>query len=151
MSVSAGMQMDLLRKLRKLFLYAGVEKEEYHALSADNRKENQILLSVFSLLAGIMFFLLFIASVLSRGFATVNSSTYLICGFVMAAILLCVRFIAPKHPALVTAIIYVFEIVLYVFSIRISMLHADKPAVSVVAFLLVSPCCSTTVLSDCPP
>ena len=131
--------MNYLQKLRKLFLYAGVEKEEYNALSAGIRKENLVLLNVFSQLAGIMFFLLAIASILSNGFATVNSSTYLACGFVMLAIMLCGRYIVPKHPALVTVLFYVFEIVLYVFSIRISMLHADKPAVSAVAFLLVSP------------
>lgn len=131
--------MHYLQQLRKLFLYAGVEKEEYDALSAGIRKENLVLLSMFSQLAGIMFFLLTIASVLSQGFTTVNSSTYLACGFVMLAIMLCVRFVVPKHPALVTVLVYVFEIVLYVFSIRISMLHADKPAVSAVAFLLVSP------------
>ena len=131
--------MDLLQKLKKLFLYAGAEKEEYAALSAAIRKENLALLSVFSQLAGIMFFLLFIVSMLSHGFATVNSSTYLTYGFVMLAIMLCVRFIVPKHPALVTVLVYVFEVVLYAFSIRVSMLHADKPAVSAVAFLLVSP------------
>lgn len=131
--------MNYLQKLRKLFLYAGVEKEEYSALSAGIRRENLVLLSLFSQLAGIMFFLLAIVSILYKGFATVNSSTYLVCGFVMLAIMLCVRFIAPKHPAIVTALVYVFEIVLYMFSIRISMLHADKPAVSAVAFLLVSP------------
>lgn len=131
--------MNYRQILRKLFLYAGVEKEEYNALSGAIRKENMALLSVFSQLAGIMFFLLYITSMITQGFATVNSSTYLICGFVMLAIMLCVRFIVPKHPALVTALVYVFEIVLYVFSIRISMLHADKAAVSAVAFLLVSP------------
>ncbi len=36
-------------------------------------------------------------------------------------------------------LVYLFEIMLYTFGIRISMLHADKPAVSAVAFLLVSP------------
>ena len=132
-------QMNYRQILRKLFLYAGVEKEEYNSLSGAIRKENLVLLSVFSQLAGIMFFLLYITSMITQGFATVTSSTYLICGFVMLAIMLCVRFIVPKHPALVTALVYVFEIVLYVFSIRISMLHADKPAVSAVAFLLVSP------------
>ncbi len=131
--------MHYLQQLRKLFLYAGVEKEEYDALSAGIRKENLVLLSVFSQLAGIMFFLLFIASMLLKGFATVNNATYLTCGFVMLAIMLCARFVVPKHPALVTVLVYVFEIVLFVFSIRISMLHAEKPAVSAVAFLLVSP------------
>ncbi len=133
------MRTSLFNKISKLFLYAGVEKEEFNALSAGIRKENLALLSVLSPLAGIMFFLLFIFSLLFRGFASVNSSTYLLCCLVMVAVMLCVRFVAPKHPALVTLLVYVFEIVLYVFSIRISMLHADRPAVSAVAFLLVSP------------
>nr|MCR5138484.1 GGDEF domain-containing protein [Oscillospiraceae bacterium] len=52
---------------------------------------------------------------------------------------LCVKHIIPKHPALVLLLVYLFEIVLYVFSIRISMLHAEKQAVSAVAFILVTP------------
>ena len=35
--------------------------------------------------------------------------------------------------------VYIFEIELYVFGIHISMLHAEKAAVSAIAFLLVSP------------
>ena len=131
--------MSFFPKLRDLFFYGGVEKEEFNALFSRMRKENLALLRVFSKLAGIMFFLLFIASMLSQGFTTVNNTTYLISGCVMLAIMLCARFIVPKHPALVTVLVYIFEIVLFVFSIRISMLHADKPAVSAVAFLLVSP------------
>lgn len=131
--------MDVWQELKKLFLYAGVDKEEYHALSAAIRKENPVLLRVFSKLAGIMSFLLFIASLITRGFVTVNSSTYLICGIIMLEIMLCARFLAPKRPGLIGPLVYLFEIVLFVFSIRISMLHADKPAVSAVAFLLVSP------------
>lgn len=128
-----------IRVLWKLFMYAGVEKEEYRSLQPDINKENCALLSVFSQIAGIMFFLLFIASMITHGFATVNSSTYLACGVIMVAITLCVRFLVPRHPALVVPLVYVFEITLYAFGIRISMLHADKPAVSAVAFLLVSP------------
>lgn len=125
--------------LWKLFLYAGVGEEEYGRLLPRIRDENRLLLKVFSQLAGIMLFLLYIVSMLSNGFTTVNSTTYLISGMVMLAILFCVQYIVPKHPALVTVLVYVFEIVLYGFGIRISMLHADKPAVSAVAFLLVSP------------
>lgn len=131
--------MDLLQKLKRLFFCGGVDKEEFATLFSSIHKENRVLLEVFSQLAGIMFFLLYIASMLSHGFATVNSSTYLVCGIVMLAIMFCVRYLVPKHPALVMALVYLFEIVLYVFSIRISMLHANKPAVSAVAFLLVTP------------
>ena len=82
--------MQITQKLRKLFFYGGVEKEVFQALVPDIHKENRTLLIVFSEIAGIMFFLLFIVSLITRGFATVNSSTYLICGFVMMAIMLCV-------------------------------------------------------------
>ncbi len=131
--------MQYFYKFLKLFLYGGVEKEEFISLRPDIHKENRVLLSVFSLVAGVMFFLLFLVSIASGGFATVNSPTYLICAVMMLIILLCVRFTLPKHPSLVMALVVIFEIILYVFSIHISMLHADKPAVSAVAFLLVSP------------
>ena len=128
-----------LKQLWDLFLYAGVGKEEYGKLLPRIREENRGLLKVFSQLAGVMLFLLFIASMLSNGFVTVNATTYFSAGVLMLVILFCVQYGAPKNPALVTVLVYVFEIVLYVFGIRISMLHADKPAVSAIAFLLVSP------------
>lgn len=131
--------MDLIRKLGNLLLRGGVDREEFVTLFPSIHRENRVLLEVFSQLAGIMFFLLYIVSMLSNGFTTVNNSTYLVCGIVMLAIMLCVYRLVPKHPALVTVLVYLFEFVLYVFSIRISMLHADKPAVSAVAFLLVTP------------
>lgn len=131
--------MVLIHKLGSLFLCGGVDREAFATLFPSIHRENRVLLEVFSQLAGIMFFLLYIVSVIFNGFATVNSSTYLICGIVMLSIMVCVYRLVPKHPALVMVLVYLFEIVLYVFSIRISMLHADKPAVSAVAFLLVTP------------
>ena len=126
-------------KLWKLFFYAGVEKEEYNELLPGIRDENRVLLKVFSQLAAVMFFLLLIGSMLSNGFAAENSTTYLACGIGMLIILFYSRFILPKHPALVMLLVYIFELMLYIFGIHISMLHPDKPAVSAVAFLLVSP------------
>ena len=131
--------MKYLNKLYRLFFHAGLGKEEYEALLPRVHEENKVLLNVFSQIAAGMFFLLFFVSIFSNGFATVNSTTYLAAGIVMILIMLCVRLVVPKHPQFVMVLVYVFEIVLYVFAIRISMLHADKPAVSAVAFLLVSP------------
>ena len=125
--------------IHKLFLYAGLEKEDFEQLLPRIRDENRVLLKVFSQLAGVMFFLLYIVSMITMGFATVNSTTYLVSGFIMLIILFCVQYVVPKKPALVMLLVYIFEIVLYVFGIRISLLHADKPAVSAVTFLLVSP------------
>ena len=131
--------MESVRKLQKMFLYAGLEKEEYHALGPNIQKENGVLLKVFSRLGAVMFFMLLIASMLTRGFVAVNSKTYLTCAVAMLVILLCARFLTPKHPALVMLFVYLFEITLYTFGIYVSMLHAEKAAVSAVAFLLVTP------------
>ena len=131
--------MSNTKKFLKLFLYAGLEKEEYHQLLPDIREENRQLLYVFSQIGAIMFLLLFIASMLSHGFATTNSTTYLISGVLMIVILFSTVLYLPKYPMLIMPFVYLFEIVLYSFGIRISLLHADKAAVSAIAFLLVSP------------
>ena len=131
--------MNYIQNLKKLFLYAGVEKAEYDALRPRIYEENRILLKVFSQLAAVMFFVLYVASILTGGFAAANSATYLFCAAEMTVILLSTHLILPKHPSIVMMFVYIFEILLYAFGIHISMLHADMPAVSAVAFLLVTP------------
>ena len=131
--------MDYLIKLRKLFFYAGLEKEEFHDLGPSIHKENCLLLKVFSLLGAAMFFLVLIASMLTRGFAAVNTKTYLTCWIAMLLLLLCAHYLIPRRPALVMLFVYLFEITLYAFGIHISMLHAEKAAVSAVVFMLVTP------------
>ena len=131
--------MIYIRKLRSLFLFAGLEKEEYVSLIPVIREKNRELLRVFSLLGAVFFFLLSIASLLSGGFASANSITYLQCGIGMLIILFCSWFVLPKHTSLSACFVIVFELLLYAFGIRISLLHAEKAAVSAVAFLLVAP------------
>ena len=93
--------MSEIRKIGKLFLYAGVEKEEYEQLLPLMREENRELLKLFSQLAAVMFLVLYIASMLTNGFAATNSTTYLVCGVGMLLILFCTSFVVPKYPALV--------------------------------------------------
>ena len=97
--------MNYIKKIPKLLLYAGVDKEEYTKLLPSIRKENEVLLRLFSLLAAPMFFVLAIVSIVSGGFATVNSPTYLISGIIMLLIFLCVMFIVPKHPNIILLLV----------------------------------------------
>ncbi len=131
--------MRYLQEFRSLFIHAGVSSEEYNELRPSMRRENRKLLVVFSLIGAVMFFILFITSLLSKGFASINSTTYLLSGILMLVIWACVYCFSAKMPAIIIIMAYVFEITLYSFGIHISMLHPDKPAVSAVAFLLVSP------------
>ena len=82
--------MRYMDKLRDLLFYAGVKKEQYHQLLPEIHEENRVLLRIFSRIGCIVFFLLFIVSLLSGRFASVNSSTYLTCGIAMVALMLCV-------------------------------------------------------------
>lgn len=131
--------MDYLAKLRRLFLYAGLEKETYLDIRPRIMEENLVLLKVFSRLGALMFFALLISSLVSRGFVSVNSKTYMVCGVVMMLIWLCAEYCDTKRPATVMALVYVFELMLYVFGIHISLLHAEKAAVSAIVFLVVTP------------
>ena len=131
--------MNYTHKIKKLFLYAGLEKEDYEKVIPRIREENMLLLIVFSQLAVVMFMILFFASFFSIGFASVNTGTYLTFSIIMLGILLFGRFLLPKQPKLVMYFVYLFEIMLFVFGIHISLLHLEQPAVSAVAFLLVSP------------
>ena len=131
--------MKWMQKIWGLFLYAGLSKEEYHELRPNVRKENQNLLGVFSLIGAVMFFLLFVTSMLTTGFASINITIYLVSGILMLAIWVCVHWFTKKYQAIIMILVYVFEIVLFWFSIHVSMIHPDKQAVSAVAFLLVSP------------
>ena len=132
--------METIHELKKLFLYAGVEQEEYDELLPSIRKENTALLGVFSRIAAVIYFLLFVASFFSSsGIVSANTSTYLLSCVVTIIILVCVRYVLPKHPALVMVLVYAFESVLYLFGITLSLLHTDMPAVSAIVFLLVCP------------
>ena len=91
-------------KIWNLFVYAGLEKEEYNKLLPDIREKNRSLLRVFSLLGTVMFFLLYIASLISGGFATSNSSTYLACDAGMLLILACAHFVLPKQTVFVMSL-----------------------------------------------
>lgn len=131
--------MKALHDLKNLFLYAGVEREEYLELLPSLRHENMDLLAVFSRIAAAMFFVLFISSMTSEGFAHVNTSTYLLSCIEMILIAICTHHVLPNHPRMVMVLVYIFELLLYCFGISISMLHSEMPAVSAIAFLLVSP------------
>ncbi|MCR5542954.1 MAG: hypothetical protein K6F55_02310 [Eubacterium sp.] len=93
--------MKYTHKIKKLFINAGLEKEEYRKMIPIISEANMLLLSVFSQLAVVMFILLFVASFFSAGFASVNTDTYLTFAIIMLGILLCARFLLPKKLGLV--------------------------------------------------
>lgn len=131
--------MMYIEKLKKLLLYAGLEKDEYERLLPDIFEENRVLLKVFSQLAFVMFLILLIMSLLYGSFTINNRPLYFVCTLEMLVVWLGSKYTLEKHPSYVMIFVYIFEIILFIFGIYVSILHAEKPAVSAIVFLLVSP------------
>lgn len=131
--------MRNFHRLKELLLYAGLDKATCGELTPSIREQNRILLRTYSLLAAIAFFLLFLVSMFSSNAASDNAMTYLMTGTESLVILMATYLVLPRHPALVRVFVYIFIIMLHTFGIHIAMLHIEHPAVSAVAFLLVTP------------
>lgn len=126
-------------KLKNFILYAGTTKEEYRALRPDIMAGNRVNLLRYSLIGIFIFAALIVSSFLYGGFTTVNMTSYVEAFVVMLIIFAGTRWIAPKYPGMIPVLMGVFIVAVYAFSIRISLLHAEKPAVTVIVFLLVVP------------
>ncbi len=128
-----------MEKLKNFILYAGTTKEEYRVLRPDIMAGNRVNLLRYSLIGIFIFAALIVSSFLYGGFTTVNMSSYVASFIVMLIIFAGTRWIAPKYPEVTPVLIGVFIVAVYAFSIRISLLHAEKQAVTVIVFLLVVP------------
>ncbi|MDO4863663.1 MAG: GGDEF domain-containing protein [Ruminococcus sp.] len=129
----------MLERARDTMLYAGLEREQYNAIKADITQENTSLLRFASLVGMVMFLFLMIMELRTDNFANVNAYNYTLSFVAMVGIHLCVRFLCTKQEWLVLPLIYLFMVVLNVYSVSLSMLHPEYPAVSAEVFLVVVP------------
>lgn len=129
--------MKLFHTLLNCFCYCGIEKDEYNALKKDayvsNFKTWRVLHFLMAAVFGVLFALSWFSSLLA-----VNRVFYL-SGLVYsaAAILLfnCMR----KDSIIAQFLIYLSISLLFLFGCVISQKRPDIPAVSFIAFLLITP------------
>lgn len=129
--------MKLFHTLRKYFCYCGIEKDEYNALKKDAYVSNFKTWRVLHFLMAAVFGLLFAFSWFSSLLA-VNRIFYLIALiYSVAAILLfgCLR----KDSITAQLLIYLSISMLFLFGCVIAQNRPDSPAVSFIAFLLITP------------
>ena len=120
-------------------LYAGLTKEEYQSLIPDIQEENRKNLSRYAIVGGVVFVILIAANILVGGFASVNQPIYILALAVMIGLYFVVKYLAPVRRGLILPMEYLFAFTLYAFAITISLLHADRPGVTVIVMLLVIP------------
>lgn len=133
------MLKKFIRKALDTVLYAGLDREQYKSIKSDIYKENVGVLKFVSFVGTVMFLVLFVMELRTDNFANVNGISYALSFAGMVMIHLAVRFIANDHPRLTLPLVYLFMIILNIYSVTLSMLHTEYPAVSAEVFLVAIP------------
>ena len=129
--------MNIIRTLGNYFFYCGIEKDEYNALKKDAYVSNFKTWRVLHFLMAAVFGLLFAFS-FSCDLLASNRLFYLIALlYSVAAIILfsCMR----KDSITAQFLIYLSISMLFLFGCVIAQNRPDSPAVSFIAFLLITP------------
>jgi len=128
-----------MKSLMKILLYAGLEEKQFRSLIPKVYTSNRKSLKIYSLLAAMAFTGLFVASRVTHSFADVNQQLYGTMMLLNIGIYLCARLLLPKTPSLIQPTGYLFMGSLYVFSLSVTALHPEYPAVSIFVLLFAVP------------
>ena len=128
-----------MNRAGRCLLCAGMDKDEFEALLPEARRENAQRLKIFSLFAAGVFAVMAAAGLTSRSAVSVNMTFYILMLLFNGALYLCARFALPARPGLTPVMAYSFVFALALFSLGLSALHTDHPAVTAIAVMLVAP------------
>lgn len=128
-----------MNTVKKLLLYAGLEREEFDLLAEDALADNRKNLATYSLLAVLAFALLAVVNALVGQITSINQTHYLLMLAANLLIWLGSRFLVPRHPRLTLPLLYAFTAALYAFSLAITAIHPSLPAVTTIVLLFAVP------------
>ncbi|MDO4796495.1 MAG: GGDEF domain-containing protein [Coriobacteriales bacterium] len=129
--------MNVLRTIRNYFFYCGIEKDEYNAIKRDAYASNFEVWRILHFLMAAVFGALFIGS-LRYGLMRANGWLYLL-AFVYSVIAIVPFFVLKKDSIVAQLLIYLSISLLFLFGCFLSMSRPDTPAVTFIAFLLITP------------
>ncbi|MDO4499665.1 MAG: hypothetical protein Q4B60_00155 [Erysipelotrichaceae bacterium] len=129
-------------KIKRTLLYGGLDKETFNK-HKDCITENDIRhLTIYLLIAGTGFGLLWMASLVTNGFAHTNALVYLVTSVLFFIQFICLKISIKKcgiNNPVNTAYVYTFATILYFESIYLTTLHPSMPAVTYIGILLMIP------------
>lgn len=128
-----------MNQIKKLLLFGGLDKEEFALLREDARADNEKNLAIYTLVAVVVFAALVIVNALVGDMTSINQRHYLLMLAANLAIWLGMHFLVPKHPGLVQPLFYAFMGLLYAFSLAITAIHPELPAVTTIVLLFALP------------
>ena len=126
-----------LRTLRNYICFCGIEKEEFKAVKKDAYRSNFEVWRVLHLLMDLAFGVLFIFS-MCNGFVADNRWFYL-GAFIYSVLASVLFFILKKDSLIAQLLIYLSISVLFVFGAFITQNKPNTPAITFIAFLLITP------------
>ncbi len=129
--------MKILRLLRNYFFYCGIGKEEYNAVKKDAYVSNFEVWRVLHFLMAAVFGFLFIGS-MRIGLLKSNGLLYLL-AFIYSIAAVVSFFFLKKDSIVAQFLIYLSISLLFLFGCVLSLNRPDSPAVTFIAFLLITP------------
>ena len=128
-----------MNTISKLVLCAGLDKEEFEALRPAAREENAKNLRTYALVAVLVFAVLVVVNALVGDFTSINQTHYLLMLVANLIIWFGTYYLVPKHPGLTLPLAYTFMASLYAFSLAITVIHPELPAVTTIVLLFAVP------------
>ena len=129
--------MKVLRIIRNYFFYCGIEKDEYNAIKKDAYVSNFEVWRVLHFLMAAGFGVMFIGS-LRYGLLKANSWLYL-SAFAYSVLAIVLFFVLKKDSIAAQLLIYLSMSLLFLFGCVLSLNRPEIPAVTFIAFLLITP------------
>ena len=126
-----------LRTLRNYICYCGIEKEEYKSVRKDAYRSNFEVWRVLHILMDLAFGVLFIFSV-CNGFVGDNKYFYL-AAFIYSSLATVLFFLLKKDSLIGQLLIYLSISLLFLFGAFITQNKPNTPAITFIAFLLITP------------
>ena len=128
---------NALRQIRNYFCYCGIEKERFKEVKKDAYRSNFEMWRILHIVMDVAFGILFIFSI-SNSFAADNTWFYL-GAFIYSAIASVFFFVLKKESLIAQLLIYLSISVLLLFGCFITSNKPDAPAITFIAFLLITP------------
>ena len=128
---------NVLRKIRNYFCYCGIEKEQFKEVKKDAYRSNFEMWRILHIVMDVAFGLLFIFSI-SNSFAADNTWFYL-GAFIYSAVASVFFFVLKKDSLIAQLLIYLSISVLLLFGCFITSNKPNAPAITFIAFLLITP------------
>ncbi len=125
--------------LRRIFLYGGLEREDYEQIREDIAEHNRKCLSVTNFLAlGLM-----IASVvMSLVLPSVDSSLTVLCAcclFVDVVMLIASRYALKRDRSMITPYVWVCIVMLYSYAVMTTVINPENQATTMMVCLAIIP------------